>query len=81
MTAFKAAKTEDRPGEHMSAGEMWALWSGWCQAGSGIYRGKQKAFGMRAKLLFEYENKNNRPRYLNVRKREHPALRLAVSNV
>ncbi len=79
VAAFLATKLEARSGEHMPAGEVWRLYCEFCEA-KGIETGTQKAFGGRAKSLLGWENNGNRPRYLNVRKRESSALRLAVSN-
>ncbi len=79
VEAFVQAKLERRDGESIPAGEIFALWCEWCQA-KGFETGTQKSFGMRLKKLIKPEKKNGRARYLNVRRRETAALRLAFSN-
>lgn len=77
--AFIAEKMEDATGTRLPAGEPWQCWLVYC-ADKRLDAGSQKVFGVKMKARFAWESNNNRPRYLNVKIKSEPAIRLAVSN-
>lgn len=80
--AFIASQLEECVGEYMKAGDMWAMAQKW-YGDKGMPIGSQRAFGLRLKAAgLAWESNNNRPRYLNVRRKSEaaPTLRVVASN-
>lgn len=83
LHGFIASEMDECVGATMPAGEAWMLWQAYC-AENELPIGTQRAFGSKLKKVIAWEPNNNRPRYLNVRRKvkakaEH-SLRVVASN-
>lgn len=81
--AFIASQLEECVGEHIRAGDLWAMGQDWYRERD-LSIGSQRSFGLKLKAAgLAWEPNNNRPRYLNVRRKapakaEQPAPSLRV---
>ncbi len=80
VVAFFTSKLETSDGDALTSAEVRAMWCEWAQT-KGLDEMTAKAFTTSLKRFIQHEKKNGRSRWLNVKKRETTALRLAVSNV
>lgn len=81
LHAFIASELDEQVGATMPAGEVWMLWQAYC-AENDMPIGTQRAFGSKLKKVIAWEANNNRPRYLNVRRKAKVKadLRVVASN-